>query len=248
MTNRSERELDAMRKAGAIVAGALALAESAVKPGLTTGALNELIDDYIVKHGAHPSFKGYNGFPAAACISMNNEVVHGIPGKRVMQEGEIVSVDVGAFIDGHHGDAARTFAVGAIDPEHDKLIAVTRDCFFAGMKMARAGNRVGDISHAIQSLAESHGYGVVRELIGHGVGQKLHEAPDVPNFGKAGRGPRLSAGMTIAIEPMINAGTKNVYMLDDGWTVVTADGMFSAHYENTIAITDDEAEILTATR
>lgn len=248
MTVKSERELDAMRKAGSIVAEALQIAGDAVRPGLTTQELNDLIERYIVSQGAVPSFKGYNGFPAAVCISMNEQVVHGIPGSRVMHEGDIVSVDIGAYIDGYHGDAARTFPVGRVAPAHAKLIATTQACFEAGMAQARAGARIGDISHAIQSLAESHGYGVVRELIGHGIGQRLHEAPDVPNFGRAGRGPRLAPGMTIAVEPMINAGTKNVLMCDDGWTVVTADGMFSAHYENTIAITDGEAEILTTCR
>lgn len=248
MTIKSERELEAMRAAGSIVAGALALAEQSLKPGMTTQQLNEILERYIVGQGAVPSFKGYNGFPAAVCVSMNDEVVHGIPANNVMKEGDIVSVDVGAFIDGYHGDAARTFGVGEIAPEHQRLIDTAKACFYAGMDKARNGARVGDISHAVQTLAENAGYGVVRELIGHGIGRQLHEKPDVPNYGPAGRGPRLAAGMTICIEPMINAGTKNVYMRDDGWTVFTADGMFSAHYENTIAITEQEAEILTVLR
>jgi methionyl aminopeptidase len=201
----------------------------------------------ILKEGAKPSFKNYRGFPAACCISPNNVVVHGIPSKKiVLQEGDIVSIDVGAFYKGFHGDAARTLAVGKISEEAKRLIETTRECFFKGAKMAVDLNRIGDIGSAVQKCAEDAGYGVVRELVGHGVGRNLHEAPDVPNFGTAGKGVRLTKGMVIAIEPMINMGAKEVvFSQEDGWTVTTADGSLSAHYENTVAITEDGPKILT---
>lgn len=245
MTIKTDREIEMMKRAGAIVAGAHNIAQHAIVPGMTTEQLSTLIDNYIVDHGATPSFKNYNGFPAAACISVNEQVVHGIPGPRVLNEGDIVSIDIGAKLDGYHGDAARTWGVGQITEDKRRLIQVTEQAFWDGIQFAVAGNRIGDISAAVQKIAENAGYGVVRELIGHGVGQNLHEPPDVPNFGRAGHGVRLVCGMTIAVEPMINLGTKDVLMLDDGWTVITADGLVSAHYENTIAITDGEPVVLT---
>lgn len=244
---KTTKDLEAMAKSGLIVAKALEAAEEAVKPGMTTAQLNRIVEKVIVGEGAKPSFKGYRGFPACCCISPNNVVVHGIPSdKRVLQEGDIVSIDVGAFFEGFHGDAARTLAVGKISDEAKRLIEVTRECFFEGMRMAVDGNRVGDIGFAVQSHAEKNGYSVVRELVGHGVGRDLHEAPDVPNFGTQGRGVRLTKGMVIAIEPMINIGAKEVsFSKADGWTVTTKDGSLSAHYENTVAITEAGPRILT---
>ena len=244
---KTKQGLEAMAKSGLIVARALEAAEEAVKPGMTTLELNNIVEKVIVMEGAKPSFKGYRGFPACCCISPNNVVVHGIPSKDiVLQEGDIVSIDVGAFIGGFHGDAARTLAVGKISDEAQRLIDTTRECFFEGMKMAIDSNRVGDIGAAVQTHAEKMGYGVVRELVGHGVGRELHESPDVPNFGTTGRGVRLTKGMVIAIEPMINMGTGEVsFSRKDGWTVTTKDGKLSAHYENTVAITENGPKILT---
>ena len=247
---KSEREIQRMRASGAIVAGALKLAGEMIEPGLRTALLNEEIEKYILSHGADPSFKNYppgakNPFPAGACISINDVVVHGIPGDRVLEEGDIVSVDIGAYLDGFHGDAARTFPVGKVEESVLRLIQVTEQCFWAGIAQAKAGARLGDIGAAVQAMAEGAGYGVVREMVGHGVGANLHEEPDVPNFGRAGRGMRLQKGMVIAVEPMINMGTADIYMDEDGWTVHTADGLPSAHYENTIVITDGDPEILT---
>ena len=234
-----------MYESGQITGGALALAEESIRPGMTTGELDSLIENYIRSHGARPSFKNYNGFPASACISVNEVIVHGIPGNRVLQEGDIVSVDVGSYYKGYHSDAARTFPVGKVTEEALKLIEVTKQSFFEGMKAAFPGKRIGDIGSLIQSYAESFGYGVVRDMVGHGIGRALHEAPDVPNFGIEGRGVRLMEGMCIAVEPMINAGTFELKTLSDGWTTVTLDGKLSAHYENTLAITKDGPRILT---
>ena len=244
---KSSNEIQKIKEAGKIVSEALCLAGEAVKPGLTTWELNELIEKVIKGHNARPSFKNYNGFPAASCISPNCIVVHGIPSKKViLQEGDIVSVDVGAFLDGYHADAARTFPVGNISPEAQMLIDVTKECFMRGAAMAVAGNRIGDIGYAVQSYAEENGYGVVRELVGHGVGRNLHEEPDIPNFGNAGRGKRLANGMVIAIEPMINQGTAAVdFDQEDGWTVRSRNRKLSAHYENTVAITPDGPLLLT---
>lgn len=244
---KSSNEIQKIREAGKIVSEALSLAGEAVKPGMTTWELNALIENVIVGHKARPSFKNYNGFPAASCISPNCIVVHGIPSKKVvLNEGDIVSVDVGAFLDGYHADAARTFPVGQISAEAQKLIDVTEECFYKGVAMAMAGNRIGDIGYAVQSYAEENGYGVVRELVGHGVGRNLHEEPDIPNFGNAGRGKRLANGMVIAIEPMINQGTAAVdFDQEDGWTVRSRDRKLSAHYENTVAITPDGPVLLT---
>ncbi|MBR2418318.1 MAG: type I methionyl aminopeptidase [Clostridia bacterium] len=244
---KSSNEIQKIREAGKIVSEALSLAGEAVKPGMTTWELNTLIENVIVGHNARPSFKNYNGFPAASCISPNCIVVHGIPSKKVvLNEGDIVSVDVGAFLNGYHADAARTFPVGKISSEAQKLIDVTKECFYKGAAMAVAGNRIGDIGYAVQSYAEENGYGVVRELVGHGVGRNLHEEPDIPNFGNAGRGRRLVNGMVIAVEPMINQGTAAVdFDKEDGWTVRSRDRKLSAHYENTLAITPDGPILLT---
>ena len=230
---KSAREIELMRVAGRITAGARTIARQGIAAGVTTKELDREIHRYIVKNGATP------------CISVNDEVIHGIPGARVIHDGDIVSVDVGAKINGFTGDCAGTYPCGEITPEAQDLIAVTRQSFFEGIKFARVGYRVSDIGHAIQEYVESHGYSVVRSYVGHGVGAQLHEEPEVPNYGEPGHGPRLVKGMTIAIEPMVNAGTFDVRVLDNEWTVVTADGKLSAHYENTILITDGEPEILT---
>ena len=244
---KNERELSCMRQACKITAAARALAGELVKPGVSTKAIDRAVHDYIVSQGAKPSFLNYNGFPASVCISVNSTVIHGFPGEYVLQEGDIVSIDVGAFYKGFHGDCAATFACGAISTEAQRLIDVTKQSFFEGMKFATSGNRVQDISHAIQTYVESNGFSVVRSFVGHGVGRHLHEDPEVPNFGRPGRGARLVRGMTIAVEPMVNVGTEEVRILKDGWTVKTADGKLSAHYENTVLITDGEPEILTVT-
>ncbi len=242
---KNERELALMRQACKITAAARALAGEMVRPGVSTKEIDKAVYDYIVSQGARPSFLNYNGFPASACISVNNTVIHGIPGDYVLQEGDIVSVDVGAFYQGFHGDCAATFPCGAVSTKAEKLIHVTKQSFYEGIRFAKRGHRVSDISHAIQTYVESNGYSVVRSFVGHGVGAQLHEEPEVPNFGAPGRGPRLIPGMTLAIEPMVNAGTHDVRILKDGWTTVTADGKLSAHYENTVLITDGEPEILT---
>ena len=244
---KNERELSLMRQACKITAAARALAGEMVRPGVTTAQIDKAVRDFIVSQGAKPSFLNYNGFPASACISVNDTVIHGIPGGYVLKEGDIVSVDVGAFFRGYHGDCAATFPCGAISTEAQRLIDVTKQSFYEGIRFATKGHRVSDISHAIQTYVESNGYSVVRAFVGHGVGAKLHEEPEVPNFGAAGRGPRLIPGMTLAIEPMVNAGSYDVRILKDGWTTVTADGSLSAHYENTVLITDGEPEILTVT-
>ena len=244
---KNGQEIDVMRKACRITAAARALAGEMVRPGISTKEIDKAVHDYIVSQGAKPSFLGYHGFPASACISVNSTVIHGIPGGYVLQEGDIVSIDVGAYYKGFHGDCAATFACGAISTEAQKLIDVTKQSFFEGIRFATRGHRVSDISHAIQTYVESNGFSVVRSFVGHGVGAQLHEEPEVPNFGNPGRGPRLLPGMTIAVEPMVNAGVYDVRVLKDGWTTVTADGKLSAHYENTVLITDGEPEILTVT-
>jgi len=246
ITLKSSHEIDLMRQAGKITAAARALAGEMVKPGVTTQEIDKAVEEFIRKQGAVPSFLNYNGYPASACISVNDEVIHGIPGKRVLQEGDIVSIDVGAYIGGFHGDCAATFACGKISDEAQRLINVTRQSFFEGIKFAKEGCRVQDISAAVQAYVEGQGFSVVREFVGHGVGAHLHESPEVPNFGRSGRGPRLLRGMTLAIEPMVNLGGAAILQLNDGWTVKTRDGKLSAHYENTILITDGEPEILTA--
>lgn len=242
---KSNKEIEKMRKAGQITAGALIAAGEAIKPGMTTKELDTIVRKYITSHGAKPSFLGYGGFPGSACISVNDEVIHGIPGSRKFMEGDIVSVDVGAYIDGYHGDSCKTFAVGEILDEAKALMKSTEESLYLAIDMVKPGIRLGDIGAAIQKYNEDNGYSVVREFVGHGVGRNLHEDPEVPNFGKAGHGPRLVAGMVIAIEPMINEGTAAVKVMPDEWTVKTVDGKLSAHFEHTIAVTPDGAVILT---
>lgn len=243
---KSPREIELMRRAGALTAQARALAGSMVEPGVTTLEIDHAVRDFIRSHGAEPSFLNYGGYPGSACISINDVVIHGIPDHRKLMEGDIVSVDVGAYIGGFHGDCAATFACGRISPEAQDLIDVTRQSFFEGIRFAREGRRLLDISAAIQTYVESHGYSIVREYVGHGVGTAMHEPPEIPNYGHPGRGPRLLRGMTLAIEPMVNAGSAAIKQMPDGWTVRTLDGKWAAHYENTILITDGEPEILTA--
>ncbi len=242
---KNERELTAMRQACKITAAARALAGEMVRPGVSTKQIDKAVHDFIVAQGAKPSSLGYHGYPASVCISVNDTVIHGIPGGYLLKDGDIVSIDVGAFYQGFHGDCAATFPCGAISTQAQRLIDVTKQSFFEGIRFAKRGHRVSDISHAIQTYVESNGFSVVRSFVGHGVGAQLHEEPEVPNFGNPGRGPRLIPGMTLAIEPMVNAGTYDVRVLKDGWTTVTSDGKLSAHYENTVLITDGEPEILT---
>ena len=248
VTIKSAREIELMREAGRILAKVHEELGKAIQPGMSTLDIDCLGEKLIRGFGCVPSFKNYNGYPASICVSVNNEVVHGIPNKHhIIQEGDIVSLDAGVIYKGYHSDAARTHAVGQISPEAQKLIDVTRQSFFEGIKFAKAGNHLNDLSSAIQAYAESFGYGVVRDLVGHGIGEHLHEDPQIPNFRQHRRGIKLVPGMTLAIEPMINAGTWEVAWLDDDWTVVTDDGSLSAHYENTILITEGEPEILTLT-
>ncbi len=243
---KTSRELAIMKQACAISAGALQTVAKAVEPGGSTAELDRLAEEYIRSMGAVPNFKNYQGYPATACISINNEVIHGIPSKqRILKEGDIVSVDLGAMYEGYHGDNAATFAVGDVSPEAKRLMDVTRESLYEGINAARAGGRIGDISHAVQSYVEANGFSVVRQFVGHGVGTKLHEEPEVPNFGKAGHGIRLMPGMTLAIEPMVNMGDYQVKVLKDGWTTVTADGSLSAHFEHTVVITEDGPKIMT---
>ena len=243
---KSPRELALMRRAGRIVARVLDRFREVVRPGITTAELEEVALQIIEREGGIPSFKGYRGYPAAICASINEEVVHGIPSpKRVLKEGDIVSLDVGAIYKGYHGDAAITLPVGTVSEEVQRLLEVTQGALHAGIAQAHPGNRLGDISAAIQRYVESRGFNVVREYTGHGIGQEMHEEPQIPNFGPPNRGPRLRPGMTMALEPMVTAGDWRTRTLSDGWTVVTADGSLSAHFEHTIAITDGEPEILT---
>jgi len=245
ITLKSSHEIDMMRRAGKITAAARALARDMVKPGVTTQQIDEAVYKFIVSQGATPSFLNYGGFPASACISVNDEVIHGIPGKRVLREGDIVSVDVGACIGGFHGDCAGTYPCGQVSDEAMRLIRVTQESFFEGLKYAREGYRVSDIGAAVQAYVEANGFSVVREFVGHGIGRQLHESPEVPNYGKPGHGPRLLRGMTLAVEPMVNMGKAAIRQLADGWTVKTVDGKYAAHYENTIYITAGDPELLT---
>ena len=245
ITLKSEHEIELMRRAGKITAAARALARDMVKPGVTTQQIDKAVYHFIKSQGATPSFLNYNGYPASVCVSVNDEIIHGIPGKRLLKEGDIVSVDVGAYIGGFHGDCAGTYPCGQVSDQALDLIRVTQQSFFEGLKFAREGYRLSDISHAVQEYVESHGYSVVREYVGHGIGRRMHESPEVPNFGNPGHGPRLLRGMTIAVEPMVNAGSAAIRQMSDGWTVKTADGKNAAHYENTILITDGEPELLT---
>ena len=243
---KNSSQISAMIEAGRITGEALLVAREHVREGISTKELDTLIRKHIEKCGAKPSFLGYSGFPASACISINDEVIHGIPSeKRILREGDIVKIDVGAFYKGFHGDSARTIPVGKVSDEAMKLIEVTRNSFFCGVEALKIGNRIGDVGNAIQTCVEKEGFSVVKRYIGHGVGRELHESPEVPNFGTAGRGTRLCAGMTLAIEPMVNIGTEEVYELNDGWTVKTRDRSLSAHYENTVALTSDGVIITT---
>ena len=243
---KTEQEIRLMRESCKLLADVFQNLEQAVRPGMSTMEINILGDQLIRKHGCIPNFLHYNGFPASICVSVNDEVVHGIPRKRhILQEGDIVSLDAGLIYKGYHSDMARTFGVGQISPEAQQLIDVTRQSFFEGIKMARAGNHLHEISNAIDAYIKTFGYGIVRDLVGHGIGRQLHESPQIPNFAQVKRGPKLRAGMTLAVEPMINMGRADVEWLDDDWTVVTADGSWSAHYENTILITEGDPEILT---
>lgn len=241
----SRADIEKIKASGQIIAEVFRQLEDYIKPQITTKDIDNLVENVICSMSAIPSFKNYHGFPAAACVSVNEEVVHGIPSERVLNDGDIVSVDVGAFLDGFHGDACRTFAVGSISDEAKNLIEVTKQSFFEGIEFARVGNRLSDISAAIQKHVEKAGYGIVRDMFGHGIGRNVHEEPSVPNFGRANRGPKLKAGMVLAIEPMVTLGDYRIRTLNDGWTTVTVDGRLSAHYENTIAITNNGVEILT---
>jgi len=245
ITIKTPAEIAIMREAGRIAALARETASSCIREGVTTHFIDSKVKSCILSHGAKPSFLGYNGFPASACISVNDEIIHGIPSARVLKNGDIVKVDVGAYYKGFHGDCAATFAVGSVSEEAKKLIQVTERCFYEGIGAVVTGGRVGDISNAVFECAKRNGYNVVRDFIGHGVGKDLHEGPEIPNFGPAGRGPRLQTGMTFAVEPMVNIGTWEVKVLENKWTVVTADGKLSAHYENTVAFTDNGVQILT---
>ena len=245
ITLKSAHEIELMRRAGKITAAARALARDMVKPGVTTAQIDKAVFQFIEDQGATPSFLHYNGYPASVCVSVNDEIIHGIPGKRVLQDGDIVSVDVGAFIGGFHGDCAGTYPCGQVSDEALRLIRVTQQSFFEGIKYAREGCRLSDISAAVQAYVEANGFSIVREYVGHGIGRKMHEPPEVPNYGKPGHGPRLLRGMTIAVEPMVNAGSAAILQMADGWTVKTADGKNAAHYENTILITAGEPELLT---
>lgn len=242
---KSRNEIELMREAGRIVAQAHELIRKAIRPGITTEELDQIAEKHILEQDALPAFKGYRGFPASICASVNHEVVHGIPGPRKLEEGDIISIDIGSVYKGYYGDAARTHAVGEVSPRARELIEVTKESFYEGIKFAKEGYSLSDISHAIQSHVEKHGFSVVRNYVGHGIGTSMHEEPQIPNYGPPGKGPRLKSGMVLAIEPMVNIGTYDVKVLSDGWTVETLDGEYSAHYENTIAITDEEPEILT---
>lgn len=242
---KSEREINYLRDAGRIVAETLVEVKKAAKPDVTTMELDRIAEEYIKSCGATPAFKGYHGFPGNICSSVNEEVVHGIPGLKKLKNGDTVSIDIGAVINGYYGDAAITIPIGEIDAQVQQLLDVTEQSLYKGIEQAVVGNRLSDISHAVQKHAEGFGYGVVRDYVGHGIGRNMHEDPQVPNYGPPGRGPRLKSGMTLAIEPMINMGTHEVKTLDDGWTVITSDGKRSAHFEHTITITPDGPEILT---
>ena len=245
---KSPNEIRLMRRAGRVTAQARALAGSMVRPGVSTLEIDHAVRKFIESQGGTPSFLNYAGYPGSACISVNDVVIHGIPSRHiVLREGDIVSVDVGACIDGFHGDCAATYACGQVSDEARRLIEVTQQSFWEGIQFARVGYRVSDISHAVQAYVEPFGYSLVRDYVGHGVGAKLHEPPEVPNFGPAGHGPRLMAGMTLAVEPMVNQGTWEIQVMKDGWTVKTADGKLAAHYENSILITDGDPEVLTVT-
>lgn len=243
---KSAEEIAAMRRAGRVVAEAHALVRELVKPGITTWDLDQAVEEFLLKQNAVPAFKGYQGYPASICASVNEVVVHGIPSREVvLEEGSIVSIDIGAFVDGFCGDSAWTYPVGEVVPEIQRLLTVAEEALFLGIDQAQVGNRLSDISHAVQSHVEAHGFSVVRDFVGHGIGRQMHEAPQIPNFGPPGRGPRLKPGMTLAIEPMVNVGGYQVEVLADNWTVVTRDKCWSAHFEHTVAVTDGGPVVLT---
>lgn len=242
---KSKREIDIMRRAGQIVGETHAFLEDKIVPGITTKELDRLAEEFIRSKGALPGFKGYGGFPGTICASVNEQVVHGIPGDRILKEGDILSLDIGSIVDGYYGDAAKTFPVGKISEEDQRLIDVTEQSFYRGIEFIKLGNRLSDVSHAIQEYVEENGFSVVTDFVGHGIGKNMHEDPPIPNYGIPGKGPRLQVGMVLAIEPMVNAGTRRVKVLEDDWTVVTLDGKKSAHYEHTVAITEDGIELLT---
>ena len=242
---KSKQEIELMRESGKIVAETHEILRAAIQPGISTLELDRIAENHIRKYNAVPSFKGYHGYPGSICASINEEVVHGIPGSKIIKEGDIISIDIGAYYKGYHADAAKTHAVGIISEEDRKLIEVTKESFYEGLKFAKLGCRLSDISHAIQTHVEKNNFSVVRDLVGHGVGKQLHEDPQIPNYGSPGKGPKLKEGMVLAIEPMVNAGKFHVKMLGDGWTIVTIDSKKSAHYEHTIAITEDGPLILT---
>lgn len=242
---KNQTEIEKMRLAGDLVARTHVLLAEYVKVGVTTLELDQIAEKFILDNGATPSFKGYQGYPASVCASINDEVVHGIPGNRVLRDGDLISLDIGAYLDGYHGDAARSYVVGNADEEAIKLIEVTKQSFFEGLKFVKPGNHLHQISSAIQKYVESNGYSVVRDLVGHGIGKDLHEEPQIPNYKPLGRGPKLQPGMILAIEPMVNVGAYDVAILDDGWTIVTRDQSRSAHYENTVLVTDKGYELLT---
>ena len=243
---KSQQEIEIMREPGKVTGKILRELEDFIKPGISTMDIDKFVEDTIRAHGMIPAFKGYGGFPGSACVSVNEEVVHGIPSKkRILREGDIVSVDIGCIYKGYNSDAARTYGVGKISEEAQRLIDAARESFFEGLKFCKVGYRLSDVSHAIQKRVEEDGFGVIRDFVGHGIGRELHEDPQIPNYGKPGRGPRLAKGMVLAIEPMISEGTYEVEVLLDNWTAVTADGKLAAHYENTVVITDGEPELLT---
>lgn len=245
---KTDEEVAILRENNLLVSRTLAEVGKLIRPGVTTRKLDQVAEEFILDHGAIPGFKGYNGFPNTLCTSVNGQVVHGIPSEYALKEGDILSVDCGVIQDGFYGDSAFTFAVGEIDDQVKNLLKVTRECLEIGVRQVRPGNRIGDIGYAIQQHAETNGFSVVRELVGHGLGRKLHEAPEVPNYGKRGRGPKLKKGMVICIEPMINLGEKNVFQRSDGWTIQTVDGKPSAHFEYAVAVEDDGADVLTTFR
>ena len=243
---KSSKQIDKMRESCKLTKELFLILEDKIKPGITTKELDTIAYNFYKKHGATPNFLNYNGYPATICASVNDEVVHGIPSnKTVLRDGDIISIDMGCILDGWHSDAARTFGVGKITDEAQKLIDDTKESFFKGIEVIKHGVKLGDVSHTIETFLEERGYGVVRDLVGHGIGRELHESPEVPNFGQAGKGVRLAQGMTLAIEPMVTAGDYHVAVLDDDWTVVTRDGSLAAHYENTVVVTRDGCEILT---
>jgi methionyl aminopeptidase len=242
---KTDRELTLMRDAGRVVAEALREVTGAIRPGVTTGELDQLVEDLVQKRGARPAFKGYHGYPASICASINHEVVHGIPGLKKLEDGDIISIDIGAEINGYYGDAAVTLPVGEIDVVSSRLLSTTARCLQVGIEQCQKGKRLSDVSHAVQTAAESAGFSVVKDYVGHGIGRQMHEDPQVPNFGRPGRGLRLSPGLVLAIEPMVNVGASAVEVLEDGWTVVTADRSRSAHFEHTVAVTERGPEILT---